>query len=87
MGIAAFAIIGFILLVVLSKIFGSAFSGDSVSGSSKASEDGRSDRKKPRLASDLGPDWVFGNWQFAELAWCRAAYNALGAAAAPEQRA
>lgn len=51
----------------------------------EASEDGRSDRKKPKLASDLGPDWIFGNWQLAELAWCRAAYNALGAAAAPDR--
>lgn len=56
----------------------------------EASVDGWSDIKTPKLASELGPGWVFGSWQIAELAWCRAAYDALGAAAgdaAPEQRA
>ena len=31
------------------------------------------------LTSEFGPDWIFGSWQLAELAWCRAAYEALGA--------
>jgi hypothetical protein len=42
------------------------------------------------LASEFGPGWVFGSWQLAELAWCRAVYEALGAAAgeaAPEEGA
>jgi len=55
-----------------------------------SAEDGWSDRKTPELASEFGPGWVFGSWQIAELAWCRAAYEALGAAtgeAAPEERA
>lgn len=30
------------------------------------------------LASRFGPGWVFGNWQQAELDWCRAEYEALG---------
>ncbi len=56
----------------------------------EASADGWSDIKKPKLASELGPGWVFDSWQIAELAWCRATYDALGAAAgeaAPEERA
>lgn len=36
------------------------------------------------LASRFGPGWVFGNWQPAELEWCRAEYEALGRAAAGE---
>jgi hypothetical protein len=52
-----------------------------------STEDGLSDRRTPEMASELGPGWVFGSWQLAELAWCRAAYEALRAAtgeAAPE---
>lgn len=52
-----------------------------------STEDGWSDRRTPKMASELGPGWVFGSWQLSELAWCRAAYEALGTAtgeAAPE---
>lgn len=52
-----------------------------------STEDGLSDRRTPEMASELGPGWVFGSWQLAELAWCRAAYEAFGPAtgeAAPE---
>lgn len=45
-----------------------------------STEDGLSDRRTPEMASELGPGWVFGSWQLAELAWCRAAFEALGAA-------
>jgi hypothetical protein len=42
------------------------------------------------LVSEFGPGWIFGSWQLAELDWCRAEYEALGAVkreTAPEEGA